>query len=250
MSRLLRMAAITAALAAAAMPARAAEIKMIASNAVKEAYLQLIPAFEKATGHHVAVSWSGTDDAFRRVNGGEATDIVIAPSATIDDLIARGKLAAGSHVDVAKSPIGVAVKAGAKKPDISSGEALKKTLLSANRIVISAGPSGVYLPTAFAKLGIADEIKGKTTRLKSGESPAVAVANGQGDIGFTQVSEIIGVKGADYVGPLSPDVQHVTVFSAGLHRAAAAPDAAKAFLDFVKSPAAVPVLKKTGLDPG
>ncbi|HYM18603.1 MAG TPA: substrate-binding domain-containing protein [Micropepsaceae bacterium] len=230
--------------------ADAAEIKMIASNAVKETYLQLLPGFEKASGHHVAVGWIGTDDVVRRIGGGEVADVVIAPSFTIDDLIRAGKLAPGSRVDVAHSIIGVALRPGAPKPDLSSAEGLKKYLLSVKSIIISGGPSGTYLTALFQRWGITDQIKSKTKRLGPGESPGVAVARGDGDIGFTQVSELLAVKGIDYLGPIPGDVQQVTIFSAGIHKSAPQAEAARALIRFVTAPAAIPVLKKTGLEPG
>jgi molybdate transport system substrate-binding protein len=249
MMALVRSLAISAALLAAASTANGAEIKMIASNAVKEPYLHLIPQFEKASGHHVAVDWVGTGDIVRRIGGGEVADIVIAASFTIDDLIKQGRLAQGSHVDVAKSIIGVALRPGAPKPDLSSGEGLKQSLLAAKSIIISGGPSGTYLTELFQKMGIADRIKGKTVRLAPGASAGVAVAHGEGDIGFTQVSELLAVKGIDYLGPLPADVQQVTIFSAGLHKQAPQADAAKALLKFLTSAQSAAVVKKTGLDP-
>jgi molybdate transport system substrate-binding protein len=248
--RLLQCITISVALIGAATSAGAAEIKMIASNAVKEAYLQLVPQFEKSSGHHVTVDWVGTDDVVRRIGGGEVADIVIAPSFTIDALTKQGSLAEGSRVDVAKSIIGVALRPGAPKPDLSSGEGLKQYLLSGKSIIISGGPSGTYLSGLFQKMGIADRIKAKTTRLAPGASPGVSVARGEGDIGFTQVSELLAVKGIDYLGPLPADIQDVTIFSAGLGKGAPQPEAAKALLKFVTAPPAVPMLKKTGLEPG
>jgi molybdate transport system substrate-binding protein len=250
MRRLFQSLVIGAAALASMTAVHAAEIKMIASNAVKEAYLQLVPQFEKASGHHVTVDWVGTDDVVRRIGGGEVADVVIAPSFTVDDLIRQGRLAPGSRVDVAKSIIGVALRPGAPKPDLSSGEGLKRYLLAAKSIIISGGPSGTYLTALFQKMGIADAIKGKTVRLAPGASPGLAVARGEGDIGFTQVSELLAVKGIDYLGPLPADIQSVTTFSAGLGKTAPQPGAAKALLTFLTAPATVPVLKKTGLEPG
>lgn len=247
--RLFRSLALCAALLVSATAARAAEIKMIASNAVKEAYTRLVPVFEKQSGHHVTINWGGTADIMRRIEGGEVTDIVVTTSASIDELTRHGKLAPGSRVDLAKSTIGVALRPGAPKPDLRNGEGLKTSLLAAKSIILSGGPSGVYLATLFQKMGIADEIKGKTKTLAPGASPGEAVARGEGDIGFTQVSELLAVKGIDYLGPLPADVQQVTVFSAGLHKAAPAPDAAKALVKFLTSPDAAPAVKKSGLEP-
>jgi molybdate transport system substrate-binding protein len=230
--------------------AGAAEIKVIASNAVKEPYVKLVPVFEKKSGHHVTVDWGGTADIVKRTSGGEVADIVITTSAYIDALTKEGKLVPGSRVDLAKSTIGVALRPGAPKPDLTNGETLKKSLLAAKSIILSGGPSGVYLAELFQKMGIAEQIKAKTTRLAPGESPGEAVAHGQGDIGFTQVSELLAVKGIVYLGPVPADVQQVTVFSAGIGRNAPQPDAAKALVRFLTSAEAAPVLRETGLQPG
>ena len=249
-ANLLRTLIVLTLFIASATAASAAEIKMIASNAVKETYLQLLPQFEKSSGHHVTVDWVGTDDVVRRIGAGEVADVVIAPSFTIDALTKKRRLAPGSRVDVAKSIIGVALRPGAPKPDLSSGEGLKRYLLAAKAIIISGGPSGTYLSGLFQKMGIADAIKAKTVRLAPGASPGVAVARGEGDIGFTQVSELLAVKGIDYLGPLPADIQDVTIFSAGLGKTAPEPNGAKALIAFVTAPSAIPVLKKTGLEPG
>jgi molybdate transport system substrate-binding protein len=234
----------------AASTAQAAEITMIASNAVKAAYTQLLPAFEKASGHHVTVSWVGTADAIKRVNAGEVADIVIAPHGTIDALIAGGKLVPGSRMDLVKSLTAVAVRAGLPKPDISSGEALKRALLASKGVIVSGGPSGTYMLQLFEKMGIAEQIKPKMKQLAPGANPGEALVHGEGDIGFTQVSEFLPVKGINYVGPLPHDVELVTVFSSGIPRNAREPEAAKALVAFVTSPAAAAVVKRSGLEPG
>jgi molybdate transport system substrate-binding protein len=197
-------------------PAGAAEIKVIASNAVKEAYSELIPAFEKGSGHKVTVVWGGTIDLKKRIAAGEITDIVITPSGDIDEMIRDGKLVAGSRVDLVKSLIGVAVRRGAPRPDLSSGESLKKSLLASKAIVVSGGPSGYYLLGVFEKMGIAAAIKPKMTQIGSGLPVGDVLVQGRGDIGFTQISEFLPyAKTVDYVGPLPADIQQVTVFSIG-----------------------------------
>jgi molybdate transport system substrate-binding protein len=249
-ARLLGSLLLSAALIPVVTPAGAVQIRMIASNAVKEPYLELVPEFEKTSGHHVSIDCVGTDDVVRRIGGGEVADIVIAPSFTIDALIKQGRLAEGSRLDVAKSTIGVAIRPGAPKPDLSSGEGLKRSLLASKRIIISAGPSGKYLSTLFQKMGIADQIKDKTTQLAPGASPGLALARGEGDIGFTQVSELLAIPGIEYLGPVPGEFQSVTTFSAGLGKTAPQPEAAKALLKFLTAAPTVPVLKKTGLEPG
>jgi molybdate transport system substrate-binding protein len=240
---------VAAALAAFLAPAAtAAEIKVMASNAVREPYHEVVPAFEKATGHKVTVDWGGTVDIVKRVGGGEVADIVIIPAARIDDFVAQGKLT--RRVDVARSGVGVAVRAGTARPDISSVDALKNTLLAAKSIVLSSGPSSLYLPTLFARMGIADALKPKIIQIGPGLPVGETVARGEGEIGFTQMSELMSVAGVDYLGPLPADVQLVTVFSAGLHAAARAPEAAQALLKFLTAPEAAAVLKRHGMEPG
>ena len=231
----------------AAATASAVEIKMVASNAVKEPYLELIPQYEKATGNKVQVDFVGTGDIVQRIGkNGEVADVVIGASFTIDDLIKQGRLAEG-RTDLAKSIIGVALRPGAPKPDLSSGDSLKRYMLSGKKVIISGGPSGIYLKDLFQKMGIASQIK--MTQLAPGASASEAVAHGEGDIGFTQVSEILAVKGAEFLGPVPADIQQVTTFSAGVHKNAPQAEAAKALLKYLTAPATVPVLKKKGLEP-
>ena len=228
----------------------AADIKVIASNAVKEAFAELVPAFETASGHTVTTVWGGTLDITRRIAGGEVVDIVIIPAAGIDDLIRQGRLARGSRVDFTRSAIGVAIRPGAPRPDISSGEALKASLLAATSIVLSSGPSSFYLLDLFETMGIAATIGPKIRRLAPGASVGEALARGEGDVGFTQVSEFLAIKGIEYLGPLPADVQHITVFSMGLHAAAPAAEAARALMTFLTSPDAAPVIRHAGMEPG
>jgi molybdate transport system substrate-binding protein len=250
MSATLGLITAAVALVGLARAAEAAEIKLLASNAVKEAYLHLVPQFEQATGHTVTIDWLGTNDIIRRIGAGEVTDIAIAPSYVVDDLIKQEKLAAGSRADVARSIIGVAIRPGAPKPDLKSGESLKQALLASKSIIISSGPSGVYLTKKFQEMGIADQIKGRLKQLPPGGSSGAALARGEGDLGFTQVSEFLAIKGIEYVGPLPADIQQETIFSAGLHRNAPQAEAAKALLRFLTGASAAPVLKEAGLQPG
>jgi molybdate transport system substrate-binding protein len=230
--------------------AQATEIKVLASNALKEAYLELVPGFEKASEHKVATTWAGTNDILKRMAAGETCDLVIMAGPAIDELIKQGKIVPGSRVDLAKSGVGVAVRAGAPKPDISSGDALKRALLAAKSIAYSSGPSGVYLAGLFQRMGIADELKPKIKQTQPGNPVGEVIARGEAEIGFQQISELLPIAGIDYIGPLPPDIQHVTVFSGGIHTGAKAPDAAKALVKFITAPAAVPVIKKKGMEPG
>ncbi len=227
--------------------ANAADIQVMSSNAMREALRELAPQFEKASGHKVTMSFIGSADIMKRMRAGEGgVDVLVLQDSSVDALAKEGKVVAGSRLDFAKSPIGVAVRAGAPKPDISSGEALKRALLASKSIIISSGPSGIYLSGLFERMGIPRE---KIVQSKPGTQSGEVVARGEADIGFQQVSELLPVKGIEFLGPLPPDIQHVTVFSGGIHAGAKQPEAAKALIRFLASPRAVPVIKQKGMDP-
>jgi molybdate transport system substrate-binding protein len=225
-----------------------AEIRVMSSSAMKAAFLELVPGFERATGHKVVTSWIPGVDLLRRVKDGETGDLVIMQAGSIDELIRLGRIAPGSRVDLAKSGVGVAVRAGATKPDISSAAALKRALLAAKSIAYSTGPSGVYLAGLCQRLGIADQLKPRIRQVK-GEPVGAVVARGEAEIGFQQVSELLPVPGIDFLGPLPADIQQITVFSAGLQVGAREPAAARALVEFITAPAAAPVIRKKGLEP-
>ena len=229
--------------------ARPADITVLASPAIKEAYGELVPLFERH-GNKIATTWAGTADIMKRMQAREVFDVVIAASNSLDELIDTGKLMAGSRADVARSLVGVAVQAGAPKPDISSQEALKKTLLAAKSIGISTGPSGVYLNTLFQKIGIAEELKPKLQVTASGVPVGDLVAKGEAEIGFQQVSELIHFPGIQFIGPLPAAVQQTTVFAGGVHAGSHEPDTARDFLKFLSAPEHAALLQKHGLDLG
>jgi molybdate transport system substrate-binding protein len=229
--------------------AHAAEIKVLSTQAVEGAYRELVPLFEKASGHKVTTIITGTLDAQKRIASGEVYDLIIMAGPAIDDLIKAGKVAPGTRVDLASSGVGVAVRAGAPKPDIRSTEALKKTLLAARSIGYSSGPSGVYLAGLFRTLGIADQLKPQLKQTPTGVFVGSIIANGEVEIGFQQVSELAHYPGIDYVGPLPADIQLVTVFSSGMHRQAVSIDAAKAWVAFLTSPAAAAVFRSKSMEP-
>jgi molybdate transport system substrate-binding protein len=230
--------------------AGAAEIKVLSTQATEEAYRELVPQFEKDTGHKVTTIFTGTLDANKRLAAGETYDLLIMSAPSIDEHIKGGKVVPGSRVDLAKSGVGVAVKAGAPKPDISTTDALKKTLLSAKSIGYSTGPSGVYVAGLFQRMGIADEIKGKLKQTPTGVFVGSIIANGEAEIGFQQVSELSHFPGIDFVGPLPADVQQFTTFSSGIMTGAKEAEAAKALAKFVTAPAAAAAYKKRGMEPG
>lgn len=226
----------------------AAQITALSSNGVREAVTELVPQFEKATGHRVQVVWDGTLNIKKRIGSGEVADLVLVPAEDVDALIASGGLTAGSRVDIAKSIIGAAVRSGVAKPDISTGEKLKGVLLAAKSIVISSGPSGVHLLELLEKQGIAGTVKPKLKQLPSGQSVGEALARGEGDLGFQQVSELLHVSGITYIGPLPAEVQKVTIFAGGIPKTAKDAVVAREFLSFLRSPRNAAVLKKAGLE--
>ena len=229
--------------------ANAVEINVLSTQATEQSYRELVPQFEKATGHTVKTTFTGTLDAKKRIADGQPFDVLIMSSPDIDDFAKNGTLVAGSRVDLAKSGVGVGVKAGAPKPDIGTTEAFKKALLAAKSIGYSTGPSGNYVIGLFEKMGIADQVKPKLKQTPTGVFVGTITASGEVEIGIQQVSEMSTFPGVDYVGPLPADMQLVTVFSAGTHARAKEAEAAKALTRFLTSPAAAPVMKKKGLDP-
>jgi molybdate transport system substrate-binding protein len=234
--------------------AAAADLTVLVSGAFTEAYGQLVPQFEMATGHTVRTAYGASmgnapDSIPVRLQRGEPADVVIMAAEALDALTQSGQVRAGSRVDLVRSRIGMVVRAGAPRPDISTVEALKRTLLEASSIAYSASASGTYLSAElFPRLGIADQIKAKSKRIES-ERVAAVVARGDAEIGFQQISELLPVAGVDFVGPLPAGAQRVTVFSAGVTARSKQDAAARALIEFLASPAAAPVIVKTGLEP-
>jgi len=227
----------------------AAEISVISTQATQEAYQELVAQFEKATGHKVKTFFSGTLNVQKKLADGEPCDLIIMAGPAIDEQIKLGRAMAGSRVDLAQSGTGLAVRKGAAKPDIGSVDALKKTLLTVKSIGYSTGPSGVYMLSVFEKLGIADQVKGKLRQTPSGVFVGTLIANGDAEVGFQQISELVHFAGIDYVGPLPGDLQRMTMFSTGIHSGAKQADAARALVKFLTAPPAAPVIRKHGLEP-
>jgi molybdate transport system substrate-binding protein len=225
------------------------EIKVMASNGFKEAYLELVAEYEKAGKHRVATSFVGSIDIMKKMNAGETADLVIVSSKSLEELIKLGKVAPGSRVDLAKSGVGVAVRKGAARPDISSTEALKRTLLAAKSIGYSSGPSGVYLIGLFQRMGIAGELKSKVTQTPPGVMVGGLIERGEVEIGFQQVSELMPFAGVDLFGTLPAEIQEITVFSGGVHVGAKRPAAAKDLLKYLTLPASAPIIRKKGMEP-
>ncbi len=242
---------IASVIAALLFPAavNAAEISVISTQATEEAYKELVAQFEKATGHKVTTFFSGTLNVQKKLAAGEPYDLILMAGPAIDEQVKLGKAVAGSRVDIAKSGTGLAVRKGAPKPDISSVDALKKTLLTAKSIGYSTGPSGLYMLGVFEKLGIAEQVKGKLRQTPSGVFVGTLIASADAEVGFQQISELVHFVGIDYVGPLPGDLQRMTMFSTGIHSGAKQADAARALVKFLTAPAAAPVIRRHGLEP-
>lgn len=233
---------------------RVNDIRVVTSATFRAAYLELVPECERVTDSKVETEFGpsmGTryNAIPQRLERGEEIDVVIMAGSELGDLIKLGKIRADSRVDLVRSKIGMAVKAGAPKPDISTVEALKRTLLAARSIAYSDSASGVYLFTElWPKLGIIDAIKGKAEKIEA-DSVGELVAAGKFEIGFQQISELVPVKGIDIIGPLPAGAQRITVFAAGIPVTSKHPKAAEALIHCLASPGAYSAIKKSGLDP-
>jgi len=224
------------------------------SGAFTAAFNDLSPEFERQTGSRILTTYGGSmgsapDAIPNRLARGERADVVIMAASALDDLIKRGRVLRGSRVDLVASTIGMAVRAGAAKPDISSIDALRQTLLRAKSIAYSSSASGVYLSgELFPRLGIADAVAAKSRQIET-EPVGAVVARGDAEVGFQQMSELRPVTGIEIVGPLPEGAQRVTIFSAGIPASAAQPDAARKLIAFLASPAAAAAIRKSGLEP-
>ena len=246
-------AVLAIALWLAPVAAAADEIRVMTSGTFTAALLELAPRFERATGHRPVAATTtmgvGADSIPSRLQRREPADVVILDDDAMMQLMASGAVVAGSRTPLARSGIGVAVRAGAPRPDISTVDAFKRTLLSATSVAYSASVSGRYLTTElFQRLGIAAEMLPKSRRIE-GERVGAVVARGEAEIGFQQTSELLPVPGIDYVGPLPPELQRVSVFSAGIAAHSANRDAAAALIRFLASPDAAAAVAKSGLEP-
>jgi molybdate transport system substrate-binding protein len=234
--------------------ASAAEIRVMISGGLTAAYNALVPEFERATGNKVITAYGPsmgtTVNAIPvRLERGEPADVLIMVGYALGDLVKQGKVIADSRIDLVKSPIGIAVKSGAPKPDISSADAVKHALLAAKSVAYSDSASGVYVSTEmFQRLGITEDMKGKARQIPA-EPVAGVVARGDAEIGLQQISEMLPVAGVDIVGPLPADLQKITVFSAGIATGSKEPDAGRALVKFLVSPAARAAIVNSGMEP-
>lgn len=247
MARVLLALALTV-LAAHGAIARAAEIKVLSSNGVHSVMVEMVPEFERASGHKVSIMYGNTNQIMDRIKAGESADVIIVARPTMDNLIKQGKIDTGGGKDLARSGIGVAVRAGMPKPDIGTPDALKRALLSAKSIAYTqSGASGIHFAKVLERLGIADQVKRKikVSTIAVGQ----LLVRGEAELGVQQIPELLEVKGIQYVGPLPAELQNFTTFSAGVLTSAPQPEAARAFVDFLSSPGAALVFKAKGLEP-
>ena len=207
---------------------------ILCTNGVKSVMLELLPEFERARSTKIAVTWGSTNALLKDIKAGLGGDVAVLTAEAVDELIDQGKAVAGSRVDLARSRIGVAVRKGAKQPDIASPEALKRALIAASSVAHSkTGLSGLYFPTVLARLGIADAIQSKIVIPDPGTPVGELVAKGDAEIGIQQISELLPVAGIEIVGPLPEPLQKITTFSGGVLRVAKEPSLAEALLKFV-----------------
>ncbi len=247
----LHAAVVAVAILGAASSASAVEIKVLSAGAFKQVVLALVPDFEKQTGHKVVLDNDTAGGLAKRIEGGESFDVAVITPAVIDDLAKKGKIAEGSGVPLASVGVGVVVKEGAAKPDISTVDAFKQALLNARSVAYidpaSGGSSGIYVDKLLQRLGIADQIRPKA-KLKQGGYVAELIASGEAELGVHQISEIVPVKGVTLVGPLPKEIQNTTTYAAGLSAASRQPEAAKAFVAVLSGPQAAAVLKSKGME--
>lgn len=232
--------------------AEAAEVKVLTSVALTSALDEIVPKFEQATGNKLKIGYSLIADIKKRILEGETADVIILSKPAMDDLAKQDKFAPGSIANIAGTPVAVAARAGAPKPDISSVDALKRSLLAAKSIVYAdpakGGASGVYFAHVVDRLGIAEQLKSKTI-LVPGAQAADVVAKGDAEIGVGQASEIVPVTGAQLVGPLPGEFASMTVFTAGIGASSTVPEAAKSLIQFLAGPAAQQVFSAKGFQP-
>jgi molybdate transport system substrate-binding protein len=234
-----------------ATPVQAAEVRILTAGAMKAVVLELVPQFEKETGHKAVVDNDTAGGLARRIQGGEVFDLAVITPGVINDLATKGKIVGDSRVNVARVGVGIVVKEGAPLPDVSNVDAFKKALLAAKSVAYidpaSGGSSGIYLTSLFDKLGIAADIKPKA-KLKQGGYVAELIASGEAELGLHQISEILPVKGVKLVGPLPAEIQNYTTYAAAVGAEAKQPDAARALIKLLAGSAAESVLKARGME--
>jgi molybdate transport system substrate-binding protein len=219
----------------------------ISSMATRQVLAELAAAHRAGGGAQIAIESVGGVDAVKRVQAGEAFDLVFLASDALDKLVVTGHVL--SRIDLVRSPVAVAVREGAKRPDVSSEAALREAVLAAPRVSFSTGPSGTHLQRLFARWGIEQEIAARIVQAPPGVPVGTLVAGGEVDLGFQQLSELIHLEGIAVLGALPGDAAFITTFSAGLTPHCTQPEAARALLDFMNSPAADAAKRRHGMEP-
>jgi molybdate transport system substrate-binding protein len=225
------------------------QIKGISSMAARQVLAELAESYERRTGRSVAIEAVGGVEAARRVRAGEPTDVVVLASNVMERLEAEGHLVPESRADVARSGIAMAVRPGAPRPSLENGKAVRQAILDARRICYSTGPSGDHLKRLWEQWGITQAASQRALQAPPGVPVGALVAQGDADLGFQQLSELLHLPGIDIVGPLPPEVQAVTVFAAGVASTASQPDAARALIAYLASPEAEAVKRQHGMEP-
>ena len=248
-----RVATALAAFVLSGAIAHAADVKVFTSVALQSALDELAPVFEKKTGHKLVIDYGLAAELKKRIEGGEAADLIILTRAMMEDLAKQNKLAADSLVNIAGTPVAVAARAGAAKPDISTVEAFRQALLATKSIVYAdpakGGLSGVVAARAIEQLGIAEQMKAKTILVPGAQSGDV-VAKGEAELGIAQASEIVPVAGAQLVGPLPGELAVMTRFTGGVGAESGSVPAVKALIEFLAGPEAAPNFKAKGFEAG
>jgi molybdate transport system substrate-binding protein len=251
MNRIVTSAAsIAAALLLPAAAAQADTITVLCSTGVKSVVEVLAPQFEKTSGHKLDITYDASNLLVKEIEGGKAFDVVVVTPPLIAGLVKDGKVVDGSAVTIAKAGVGVAVKVGAPKPDISTPDALKHALANAKAVAFTtAGQSGQYFVGVLEKMGIADQVKAKG-KTRPGGAAGEFVANGEADLAVQLIPELMAVHGIEVVGPFPPELQTYVVLTAGVSSKASDKVAAEALIKFLSAPSAVPLIKSKGLEPG
>jgi molybdate transport system substrate-binding protein len=226
----------------------AVPLKLVSSMATRDVLAELLGEYRRVTGQPVAAEAAGGVDVAKRVQGGEVVDVVVLAADAIDKLIAAGKVVAGSRVDLVRSGVGVAVRAGSARPAIDSEDALKRAVEAASTLSYSTGPSGAHLEKTFERWGILARIRERIVVPPPGVPVASLVADGRAELGFQQLSELLGRPGVDVVGPLPAPTQIMTIFAGGVAAACRRPDSARELLVYLASPAATAAKRRYGME--
>jgi len=251
-STLFILASTLGAALSSAAAAEGLELKVLTAGAFRSSVDALVPEYEKASGNKAIIENDTVGALVKRIDAGEAFDVVVVSPAAVDELAAKGKVMPGSRTNLARVGVGVMVKEGAPRPDVSTVDAFKKTVLAAKSVSYidpaSGGSSGIYVAQLLKQLGIADQVKPKE-QLKDGGNVADYIVSGKAELGIHQISEILPHKGVTLLGPLPGDIQNYTVYAAGIGASTRHADAAKALIAVLSGPSAQALFKSKGMEP-